>query len=385
MNIDFCKILLSAVFCLVLCTGCGEEPSQTILQSSSPVPTISKVTPQIPSNETDYDREFPLGLVSKQWEFLDRSWHVRIGSEEVTPTGLRQTFEEAGDGHTSFAAEEGFWLEVFDNDSWQLLREPFELSYADKRPISVSWEQKDSFELDWSDSYGTLPEGCYRLGRYYTVTMEDGSTETLPCYCKFQIRSQDVDALLKECEVGVAQLLDSTDYYIKIWQYLRNEEFHGQIDGDSHELVDEIWRSGEDFYEEILYRYKSDGTTKATCGKLLRDGKGYQIRNGSVSPTNWVAGDFSSWAYYAVQFSPTDITDVWKDQVGIIHVKESTSFYEGIPFVEQRYSFTEDGLFVGYQRVYFNEAGEEIVDFEMERYRTAEGETRRKIHSILAD
>lgn len=385
MNIDFCKILLSAVFCLVLCTGCGEEPSQTILQSSSPVPTISKVTPQIPSNETDYDREFPLGLVSKQWEFLDRSWNVRIGSEEVTPTGLRQTFEEAGDGHTSFVAEEGFWLEVFDNDSWQLLREPFELSYAEKRPISVSWEQKDSFELDWSDSYGTLPEGCYRLGRYYTVTLEDGSTETLPCYCKFQIRNQEMDVLLKECQEGVAQLIHSTDYYIKIWQYLRNEEFHGQIDGDSHELVDEIWRSGEDFYEEILYRYKSDGTTKATCGKLLRDGKGYQIRNGSVSPTNWVAGDFSSWAYYAVQFSPTDITDVWKDQVGIIHVKESTSFYEGIPFVEQRYSFTEDGLFVGYQRVYFNEAGEEIVDFEMERYRTAEGETCRKIHSISAD
>ena len=385
MNIDFCKILLSAVFCLVLCTGCGEEPSQTILQSSSPVPTISKVTPQIPSNETDYDREFPLGLVSKQWEFLDRSWHVRIGSEEVTPTGLRQTFEEAGDGHTSFVAEEGFWLEVFDNDSWQLLREPFELSCAEKRPISVSWEQKDSFELDWSDSYGTLPEGCYRLGRYYTVTLEDGSTDTYPCYCKFQIRNQEMDVLLKECQEGVAQLIHSTDYYIKIWQYLRNEEFHGQIDGDSHELVDEIWRSGEDFYEEILYRYKSDGTTKATCGKLLRDGKGYQIRNGSVSPTNWVAGDFSSWAYYAVQFSSTDITDVWKDQVGIIHVKESTSFYEGIPFVEQRYSFTEDGLFVGYQRVYFNEAGEEIVDFEMERYRTAEGETRRKIHSISAD
>ena len=400
MNISFHRILLPAVLCLALLTGCGgktsqqndpgeilplpEESTQSQLSSGTAC-TIDLVTPEIPSNQTDYDREVSLGMISKQWEFLDQAWHVRIGSEDVKPTGLRQTFEEAGEGHVSFAAEEGFWLETFDGSVWRLLKEPLVLSPAESRTISVSWEQKDTLDIDWSDSYGPLPEGFYRLGRYYTVTMEDGRTETQPCYCKFQIRNQQMDVLLKECEAGVSQLLHSTDYYIKVWQYLRNEEFHGRIDDDSHELVDEIWRSGDSFYEEITYRYKSDGTTKATCGKLLRDGKGYQIRNGSVSPTNWVAGDFSSWAYYAVQFSPTDITDVWKDQVGIIHVKESTSFYEGIPFVEQRYSFTEDGLFVGYQRVYFNEAGEEIVDFEMERYRTAEGETRRKIHSISAD
>ena len=397
MNISHRPILLLAALCLGLLTGCSslqnntreiqplpEESTQLQLLSSTDC-TIAKVTPEIPSNETDYDREFPLGLVSRQWEFLDKTWHVRIGSENVTPTGLRQTFEESGEGHASFIVEEGFWLEAFDGSNWHLLKEPFTFTSAESKTISVAWEQKDSFDIDWSDSYGALPEGYYRLGRYYTVTMEDGRTEIQPCYCKFQIRNQEMDVLLKECETGVAQLVDSTDYYIKIWQYLRNEEFHGQIDANSHELVDEIWRSGDDFYEEIIYRYKSDGTTKATCGKLLRDGKGYEIRNGSVSLTNWVAGDFSSWAYYAVQFSPTDITEVWEDQVGIIHVKESTSFYEGIPFVEQRYSFTEDGFFVGYQRVYFNEAGEEIVDVEMERYRTADGETRQKIDGITVD
>ena len=340
MNISHRPILLLAALCLGLLTGCSslqndtreiqplpEESTQLQLSSSTDC-TIVKVTPEIPSNQTDYDQEFPLGLVSRQWEFLDKTWHVRIGSEAVTPTGLRQTFEESGEGHDSFTVEEGFWLETFDGSSWHLLKEPFTLSEAEGKAVSVSWEQKDSFDIDWSGSYGALPEGYYRLGRYYTVTMEDGRTETQPCYCKFQIRNQEMDVLLKECETGVAQLIDSTDYYIKIWQYLRNEEFHGQIDADSHELVGEIWRSGDDFYEEITYRYKSDGTTKATRGRLLRDGKGYEIDNGSVTPTNWVAGDFSHWAYYAVQFSLTDITDVWKDQVGIIHVKESTSFYE---------------------------------------------------------
>lgn len=195
-----------------------------------------------------------------------------------------------------------------------------------------------------------------------------------------------MDVLLKECEAGIAQLLNSTDYYIKVWQYLRNEEFHGRIDDDSHELVDEIWRSGDDFYEELTYRYKSDGTTKAIRGKLLRDGMGYEMDNGSVTPAAGLTGaDFTLWASYVTQFSSTDITDVWKDQADIIHVKESSDFYDGIPFMEQRYSFTQNGLLVGYQRVYFNEAGEEIIDFEMERYRTAEGETRRKIDDVSVE
>lgn len=400
MNISFFRILLPAVLCLALLTGCGgktsqqndpgeirplpEESAQSQLSSGTAY-TIEKVTPEIPSNQTDYDREVSLGMISKQWEFLDRAWHVRIGSEDVKPTGLRQTFEESGEGHASFAATDGFWLETFDGSVWRLLKEPLVLSPAESRTISVAWEQKDTFDIDWSDSYGPLPEGFYRLGRYYTVTMEDGRTETQPCYCKFQIRNQQMDALLKECEAGVSQLINSTDYYIKIWQYLRNEEFHGRIDADSHELVDENWRSGDNFYEEITYRYKSDGTTKAVRGKLLRDGKGYEIHNGSVTPA-WITGDdFTTWAYYAVLFSPTDITDVWKDQADIIHVKESSDFYDGIPFMEQRYSFTENGLLVGYQRVYFNEAGEEIIDFEMERYRTAEGETRRKIDGISVE
>lgn len=404
MNISFRRILLPAVLCLALLTGCGGKTSlqndpweihvetplpeeNTQLQlSSGTACTIDLVTPEIPSNQTEYDREVSLGMISKQWEFLEKTWHVRIGSEDVKPTGLRQTFEEAGEGHVSFAAEEGFWLETFDGSVWRLLKEPLTLSPGESRTISVSWEQKDTLDIDWSDSYGPLPEGFYRLGRYYTVTMEDGRTETQPCYCKFQIRNQQMDVLLKECEAGVSQLLHSTDYYIKVWQYLRNEEFHGRIDDDSHELVDEIWRSGDDFYEEITYRYKSDGTTKAIRGKLLRDGMGYEMDNGSITPAAGLTGaDFTLWASYVTKFSSTNVTDVWKDQADIIHVKESSDFYDGIPFMERRYSFAQNGLLVGYQRVYFNEAGEEIIDFEMERYRTAEGETRRKIDDVSVE
>lgn len=352
-------------------------------------------TTEIPSNKTDYDQDVSTGIISKQWEFLDKEWHCRIGSEDVTPTGLTQTFEESGDGHSSFVAEDGFWLETYDGTKWKLLKEPFELMPYESQSISVSWETKDTHAIDWTDSYGTLPEGYYRLGRYYTVTMADGRTQTTHCYSKFQIRNQDVEALLTECETGLAKLLGSTDYYLKNWDYLRNEEFHNRIDADSHDMVTEIWRSGDNFYEEITYRYKSDGSTKDIIAYLLRDGKRYctkentriqTMEEAEFTEVDWLGQDnFELWSAFVLSFSPTDIVEVYKDQAGIIHVKESSNFYDGIPFVEQRYSFKSDGMLVWYQRVYFNEAGEEILDSEVEVYRTAEGETQEKIDSIAVN
>lgn len=337
----------------------------------------------IPSNKTDYDQDVTSGIISRQWRFLDNAWNVRIGSDDVKSTGLRQTFEESGDGHSFFTVEEGFWLETFDGNKWKLIKEPLELSPAESKSISVAWNQRDSFSIDWSNSYGELPEGYYRLGRYYTVTMEDGRTETEPCYCKFQIRNQDVDDLLKECKVGITQLENTTNYYLKIRNYLRNDEFRGKIDANSHDLTQEIWRSGNNYYTEITYCYKADGSIKSILGTLFRDGKGYEINNGKVTRVDWVTSDsFELWSKSAQSFSATNLVSVYKDQVGTIYVKESSSFYDGIPFIEQQYSFTEDGRLVGYRRIFLNEAGEEIIDFEMERFRTDEGETQQKINSI---
>lgn len=338
---------------------------------------------EIPSNKTDYDQDLELGRLSRQWRFLDGGWHCSIGSENVTPNGLTLTFSESGDGHSAFVAEEGYWLETFDGSKWKLLKEPLELAPAEKRSISVSWEAGDTIAIDWSDSYGILPEGYYRLGRYYTVTMADGSIETLHCYSKFQIRNQSVESLLQECKAGVSQLIEDRDYYIKVWNYLRNKEFFGTLNADSHDLVSEIWRCGEDYYEKTTYSYKLDGSVKSIREMLLRNGQGYDIVDGTVSSVDWLEeATFTNWANFTTLFSATDIQQVWKDQLGTIHVQETTDFYPGIPLMEQRYSFTEDGTLVGYQKIFYNEAGEEFLDVEMERYRTAEGETRQKIDSI---
>ena len=107
------------------------------------------------------------------------------------------------------------------------------------------------------------------------------------------------------------------------------------------------------------------------------------MEEAEFSEVDWLNQDnFELWSRVGLSFSATDIVEAYKDQAGIIHVKESSDFYDSIPFKEQRYSFNADRMLVWYQRVYFNEAGEEIVDFEVEVYRTAEGETQKKIDSI---
>ena len=110
------------------------------------------------------------------------------------------------------------------------------------------------------------------------------------------------------------------------------------------------------------------------------------MEEAEFTEVDWLGQDnFELWSAFVLSFSPTEIVEVYKDQAGIIHVKESSNFYDGIPFVEQRYSFKSDGMLVWYQRVYFNEAGEEILDSEVEVYRTAEGETQEKIDSIAVN
>ena len=107
------------------------------------------------------------------------------------------------------------------------------------------------------------------------------------------------------------------------------------------------------------------------------------MEDAEFAVVDWLNQDnFELWSRVGLSFSATDIVEAYKDQAGIIHVKESTNFYDGIPYKEQRYSFNSDGMLVWYQRLFYNEADEEIVDFELEVYRTAEGETQEKIYSI---
>ena len=122
---------------------------------------------EIPSNRTDYDRDFPLGAGQMGWELMDGQWFIKFGAENVTDTSLELVYESSGPyGAMGVSDLEGVVrignscvIEVLKDGKWEfygdgpkLPLEPRNLSNGSR--ISVRWD----------DALGALPGGLYRVG-----------------------------------------------------------------------------------------------------------------------------------------------------------------------------------------------------------------------------
>ena len=230
----------------------------------------NKIT-EIPSNKTEYDKDFMLGSGQMRWYYFDEEWQFALGAESPTAEGLTLKYCESDDGHKSLVAEEGFWIEQFIDGKWIVLEPINPVTNAPAENIQVSWSGTDSLRVDWKDSYGTLPHGFYRLGRYHTVTMPDGRSETIHCYAKFRIYDPNRDQLLAECANALNTLLSSNSYHFYTFDWMVEHDFE-------YYLSHEIWKSGEDYLEVTRYPLRSDmSQMKNVGGSLWREGKHYGI------------------------------------------------------------------------------------------------------------
>ena len=345
------------------------------------------VVTEIPSNKTDYDVDFNLGCASKQWTFLDKAWNVRIGGENATPTGITMVYSESGEGHGSFVAEEGFWLERWENHLWSLVKSPFELSPDGARELKVSWTGTDSYALDWSGSYGSLPAGFYRVGRYYTVKMPSGETETNVCYAKFQLREAGDAALVELCQSGVEALLAKESYHLLVTDYMKNEDLNGLTDPDRHYMTTEVWRSGSDYLEENRYYYKSDNSLKAARCYAIKSGVGYSFDTELSAPATAAekaeyleTGTFEMWSWF-ISWQGDDMASITR-QGNTITVRSNSDFYRDIPYIDEVFAFDDAGNLMGYSKIYVRDTGEQLVDTEMKVLDTPAQEIRSLMDSL---
>ena len=345
------------------------------------------VVTEIPSNKTDYDVDFNLGCASKQWTFLDKAWNVRIGGENATPTGITMVYSESGEGHSSFVAEEGFWLERWENHLWSLVKSPFELSPDGARELKVSWTGTDSYDLDWSGSYGSLPAGFYRVGRYYTVKMPSGETETSVCYAKFQLREAGDAALVEQCQSGIEALLARESYHLLVTNYMKNEDLNGLTDPDRHYMTTEVWRSGGDYLEENRYFYKSDSSLKAARCYAIQNGVGYSFDTELSAPVTSAeqaeyleTGTFEMWSW-GISWQGDDMASITQ-QGNTITVRSNSDFYRDIPYIDEVFTFDDAGNLMGYSKIYVRDTGEQLVDTEMKVLDTPAQEIRNLIDSL---
>lgn len=232
-----------------------------------------KVT-EIPSNKTEYDKDFMLGSGQMRWYFFDEAWQFACGTENPTATGTTIFYCESGDDHKSLTAGEGFWIEQLVDGKWTVLEPASPVTNAPEEAIQVSWSGRDTVKLDWTDSYGALPHGFYRVGRYHTATMPDGRSETIHAYAKFRIYNPNQDALLAKCRAAIDNLLNADSYHLYSFDWM-TESVH---DDKAYYMSSEVWKHGPDYLEVTSYPSRDDLSVMTSVrGSMWRDGKYYGL------------------------------------------------------------------------------------------------------------
>ena len=339
---------------------------------------------EVPSNKTSYDKEYGLGSESSQWQFFGEDWHVRIGAENVTNVGLELVYSESGNNHSSFGADQGFWLEQLVNDAWVLV-DGIEQTELAAESIRVSWTGTDRYDVDWSDSYGTLDAGFYRIGRYHTVTLSDGQTQTRVCYAKFRLYDPNMDALLDKCLAAVENLKNAESSHILATSYDVVLAMHHDRDFYS---VDQFWKSGRDYLAEYkTYTLDNPRQLRSFSGAMWRDGKTYNMSWSGETVTGPVTEMTQN--TYMDQFHFVTVWEsdyIWYDsQVeGVVEdgnqitILESYDFNEDYEQKETLLTFDGEGKIASMRRAYLPKRNcaesEKVIEAELVVFDSVPGE-----------
>ena len=310
-----------------------------------------KTVTEIPSNKTAFDTNYELGSAQMRWYFFGEEWSFAFGAEDATATSAVLFHTECDDGQKLLVAEDSFWLEELVNGKWQYVDESKTAVTAEKQEVNVVWNAKVNYRIDWSDSYGALKPGYYRLGRYYTVTLDSGESETRPCYAKFRVMGGDWTRLLDKCEDAMEELLSRESYYLVNTDYLALPS-HNDL---TWTITTNLWKSGDDALRELLYHDKvNPDLLVIRRGNMVRDGKAYSLEwsGKSVdSPVSfWSANNYtglnsmeriikSTYAWY--ESSIVDVTEIGQEISIMMELDEDAG--DGYKYQEVRYYFNSDG------------------------------------------
>ena len=307
---------------------------------------------KIPSNYTEYDRNFMLGSGQMRWHYFNESWQFALGAENATATGLTLIYSESGDGHKSLTADEGFWIEKLVDGKWTIVTPKAEVTNAPATQIHVSWTTTDRLNVNWADSYGALDYGFYRLGRYHTVTMPSGESETQHCYAKFRLYDPNQDALLSKCTQALNALKSSDSYHLYTFDWMTSSP-----DAEYY-LQEEIWKQGNDYIEVTSYPLRSNlSEMKSVSGSLWRNGKYYGLEwsgDPFTSPLSswWLSADgyrdgsnLDMWTF-GFQWYDAQVEEVVQEG-NTIRILEAYDFDNRYQYTEISLTFDENGSLKG--------------------------------------
>jgi hypothetical protein len=116
-------------------------------------------------------------------------WGLTLTAEDVTATGLTLTFTQTG-GTVTGALQTGaaYWLETETETGWEYV-EPLDgedICWSDVA-LSPGTECTTQYEVDWSELYGTLPAGHYRIGKNVMQCHDDTNWDNKTYYAEFDV------------------------------------------------------------------------------------------------------------------------------------------------------------------------------------------------------
>lgn len=259
--------------------------------------------------EKNFDEDFSLGAGSFVWRQDD--WAYRIGGEEgsATATGMMVYHEYCGgESQGSVYTQGGFWLEKLENEKWSRVPMPAGNPQPSSEPKLIfdntnGLTNPTRMRCDWSDSYGTLEPGFYRVAQNYKLTTTSGEENIKTCYAKFRVYDPNGEIYLAQVRQGLTDILNRDSYYIEV---MKDYYGVGNREENEHDIrLENIWKKDNQNYVQTN---EAEKFGKGMSYSLLLNGKGYFSSGEPGSGWEYV-GHFNRETFEFWQISGFDMYD----------------------------------------------------------------------------
>ena len=283
-----------------------EEPRKTLEDASARIVSAEEIGPI--EEETEDER------LMKEWGI-----EFRVDDDRLSVSGSEVWFAEADGYDDVICTDDRYWLEKKTDSGWEVLSTLTDDIQWKETSYVLSHGMYTMVYTQWSDLYGTLPGGVYRLGKTFT---NQTIHKTCTGYGEFQIfenpaSTAEQKAAVEKCYAAVEELKNRAAIHYKVYT--------------TEDDTEEIWWNNGD------YTY-----TRSWLSPFATD-------NGDSGITNIIGSRVGGVGYGVVK---EDLDDPGSATIGIkpVHLNATTNGWE-------LYS-VKDNLYL-----YAFERGNESIDF----------------------
>ena len=231
-----------------------------------------------------------------------KEWGIQylVDDDLLTQYGSEVWFCQSEGYDMTVHTNNEYWLEKQTDTGWEKLEMLKEPEWAPANYTLGHGMYTMTF-VDWSELYGPLPGGTYRMGKKFE--MVTGSSKTCVGYAEFDIyyneaNTTDQTAAIERCYTELEELKDRTFIHYKV--------------STSENTVEEIWYNNGDYFVQRDWTRRTGNTTYENCHTA--SARKYGIGYSAVSEIpddvttaiqgmelSTLSADFAGWELYSFE------------------------------------------------------------------------------------